>query len=141
MRYAVKLTKLPNGKFKAESEDLGASISDEFATESEALDFMCDALPGMMYLLYRKNRKPIPMPKAKGEHYIYVPARIQAKILLWNKMIEKGVGVNELARKLNIPQANASRLTDMSQDKASMEAIENALIAIGSQFDLSTVNN
>lgn len=139
MFYAIKLTTLENGKIRAECPDLRGISKEDYSTASEAMSDMCDCVPGMMYLGYRKTGEKIPLPttKAPVSECVYIPARVQAKILLWNLMVEKGIRVGELAKQLGVPQATASRLTDMTKDKASMDAIENALIAVGGRFNLS----
>lgn len=137
MFYSVKLTTLKNGKVSAECPDLRVVSSTDFNSEKEAMQAMCSGVPGMMYLGYRKNGKSIPLPSTADGEKIYIPVLTQAKILLWNLMVEKGIKVGQLASMLGVTQATASRLTDMTKDLVSISAVENAINALGGSLCLS----
>lgn len=143
MKYAVKVELLESGRFAASCPDLGFCSTEDFASREDAMRFMCGAIPAAMYLHYRAHRKAIPLPSAAGAGLdpVNVPVKVQAKILLWNLMIEKGVKTGQLAKLLGITQSTASLMTDMSKDKTSIEAIENALSALGGSLDLSLNKN
>lgn len=141
MRYAIQLTELPNGKIKARCADLEGTAVDDFASKDEAMAFMCGGIPAMMYLNYRRLGKPIPLPEETGDCYVDVPIKVQAKVLLWNYMVHNGIKTAELARRLGTTQVSASRLTDMSKNKASTDAIEGALKALGYHFDLQMIKD
>ena len=66
-----------------------------------------------------------------GEAPVYIPARVQAKILFWNYMVENRYRVADIARMNNITQTQAQRYVDLSKDKASIEAIEEAMSKLG----------
>lgn len=139
MEYAIKLYQHENGEYSAECPDLGFASEEGFESEDEAIRFMASAIPSVMYGHYRARQKSIPLPSTGGDgfKYIGVPAKVQAKVLLWNLMMKKEIRTGELAKILGILQPAASRLTDMSKDKASIDAVERALHAIGGRFTLS----
>lgn len=138
MKYFIRIDRNSEGRYTASSSDLGFCSTESFATKEDAARFMCGALPAAMYLQYRAHRKAIPLPSATGEDLVAVnvPVKVQAKILLWNLMVKKGVKTGQLAKLLGITQSTASLMTDMSKDKTSIEAIENAVDALGGSFDL-----
>lgn len=139
MEYAIKLTKTAGGKYSVECPDLGFCSAEEFETENEACKFMGSAIPAVMYGHFRARQKSIPLPQTEGDgfKYIGIPVKVQAKVLLWNHMKKNEIRTGELAKILGIAQPAASRLTDMSKDKASVDAVERALAAIGGRFNLS----
>lgn len=139
MHYAIDIQKLPSGKFRAGCPDLGAFSEEEFSSEADALKFMADGVPAMMQMI-RLNWKPVPMPKTEGDYAITIPLRLQAKILLWNLMMEKNLRLKDLAETTDRPAQLASRLIDFTKDKASVEAIEDAVEKLGGEFTLSAKN-
>lgn len=80
---------------------------------------------------------PLPTPLEEGEVAIRVPVKVQAKIMLWNYMVENRYRVADLARALGVSQTQAQRYVDVTKDRASVEAIEDAADALGMSFDLS----
>ncbi len=138
MFYPITIKKTEDGQIFASSPDMPQCV---FAAESleEALKNGAGAIPAAMELFYRRKRLPIPMPSTGGDSDVpvYVPARVQAKILLWNTLCEKGLKLADLARMMKISQAQAQRYVDLTKDKASMEAIEEALSALGCHLSLT----
>lgn len=142
MRYGIKITKNNDGQFTVTCRDIPECVFDA-PTEEKAKELSAETLPGTLVLFYRKNRRPIPLPSpvAPDEYPTYVPTRVQAKILLWNYMLENRYRLTDLAKALGIKPTQAQRLIDLSTDRASMEAIDEALSAIGASFDLSITKN
>ena len=62
---------------------------------------------------------------------------MQAKILFWNYMVENRYRVADIARMNNITQTQAQRYVDLSKDKASIEAIEEAMSKLGFRLSLT----
>ena len=67
---------------------------------------------------------------------VYVPIRVQARILLWNTIIEKGLNMTKFAKAIGVSNSQAQRLVDFTK-KASPESIEIALSKLGYLFDVS----
>ena len=79
---------------------------------------------------------PLPTPVQEGEMKVYVPIRVQARILLWNTIIEKGLNMTKFAKAIGVSNSQAQRLVDFTK-KASPESIEIALSKLGYLFDVS----
>lgn len=138
MRYGLKIEKQADGSVFVTCRDV-PECAYRAETEAKAVEMAGEMLPGAMVIFYRKKRRAIPMPTTcqEGELEAIVPVRIQAKILLWNYMVENRYRVTDLAKKLNVQPIRAQSLVDMTKDGASMEAIENGLEALGMSFTLS----
>lgn len=144
MRYGIKVSKTDSGEFHITSRDIPeCDYVTKAATEAEAVETASEAMPAAMVLFYRKKRVaiPLPSPVEEGEAIAYVPTRIQAKILLWNYMIENRYRPNDLAKVLGVTPQRIQGFTDLAADRVSMDALDNALRAIGASFDLSITKN
>ena len=139
MFYGLHVKPLANGKFEASSPDLPECVFDADSVD-EATELATEMMPGDMELFYRKKRRPIPLPSpiTEGDFPIRVPTRVQAKILLWNYMVNNRYRVADMARMLEVSQTQAQRLVDLTKDGASMEALDDAMDLLGMAFTLTT---
>ena len=137
MFYGVKIKKLSNGKFEVSCRDFPDYYS-EHENEAAAKDFAKTFIPGIMMTEYRHKKKAIPLPSKprKNEVAYYIPAKVQAKILFWNFMVEHGLKIADVARKLGVQHSEAARLVDLTKDIASIDAVEYALLKLGGSFDV-----
>ena len=137
MFYGIQVKEKVNGKFEVSCRDLPGYIS-EHQTKDEAMEFARQFVAGVMTLKYRRIRKAIPLPTEIREEEIayYVPAKVQAKILFWNFMMENHLKIVDVARKLGIAHSEAARFVDLSKDSASIDSIERALLCLGYSFTL-----
>ncbi len=142
MRYGIKITQNESGGFTVTCRDIPECTFDA-PTEEKAKELSSEMLPGSLVLFYRKKRLPIPLPTPveADEYPTYVPTRVQAKILLWNYMLENRYRPNDLAKALGVAPQRVQCFTDLATDNASMEALDSALAAIGASFDLSITKN
>lgn len=142
MYYPLKISTTDSGDVTGSSRDIPECV---YLAKSakEAQDKAAVMMPGTLELFYRRKRRaiPLPSPLKDGEVPIFVPVRVQAKILLWNTMCALGIKVSDLAQKLEVKPTQAQRLVDLSKDRASMEALENALAFLGYSFTLHTDKN
>lgn len=99
--YTLKLEADPDGGFVVTSPVIPELIT-QGDTEQEAVemarDAMLAALQGYMY-----QRKAFPVPSrapAKDAIIIRLPELVQAKVLLYNAMVEEQVSNSELARRI-----------------------------------------
>ncbi len=138
MFYGVKIQKNENGHFEVFCRDLPEYVSTN-DTYEQAKAMASQFVPYCMIVSYRKKKKAIPLPSKvrKGELAYYVPAKVQAKILFWNFMIENGLKIADVAKKLGIAHSEAGRFVDLSRDSASIDAVESALIKLGGSFTLT----
>ena len=137
MFYGIRVREKANGKFEVSCRDLPGFIS-QHQTKEEAMEFARQFVPGVMTMEYRRKRKAIPLPTEiqDGEIAYYVPAKVQAKILFWNLMMENHLKIADVARKLEIAHSEAARFVDLSKDSASIDNIERALLHLGYSFTL-----
>jgi len=88
--------------------------------------------------LYVDQRRAIPAASApqEGEHVVHLPAVTVAKVALWNELIARDMRKADLCRLLGIAQTQGDRLVDFLHT-SKMEALENALAALGKRLSVS----
>lgn len=88
--------------------------------------------------LYVDQRRAIPSASApqKDEHVVHLPAVTVAKIALWNELIARDMRKADLCRLLGVAQTQGDRLVDFLHT-SKMEALENALAALGKRLSVS----
>lgn len=135
MFYSVKVTELDNGTWEGSCRDIPECVYSA-ASRDEALDLAKTMIPGSLELFYRRKRRPIPAPSRleAGEEPIYITAKAQAKIALWNHLIRNHYRLSDISEMLGTKPAQTQRFVDLSKDGASMEAIEEVLFKLGLQF-------
>ncbi len=138
MIYTIQLTPLENGKVEVSCRDLPECIY-EADSRDEAVKLAGQMLPGTMVLEYRKKHRSIPMPTKpqEGDVCIYVPVKVQAKILFWNYIKSKELRMADVAKELGVTFTAVSRYCDLTTDSASVDAIEAALEKLGGHFSLT----
>ena len=141
MFYPFKISKTENGRFVITLRDIPECVFTE-ATEEKAVEAAGTYIPASLEIYYRRKKKAIPLPSAieTDEFPAYVPLRVQAKILLWNFAISKGMNLQSLADYLGISPSQAQRLVDLSKDGATADTVEDALEKLGGQFTLTSEN-
>lgn len=134
MFYPIEIVET-NGGFRAFSRDL-PELAVGFDTFEELHEKLRAFVPYVMETMYRREKRRIPMPSnpKAGERCIYVPLYIQAKVALWNCMIDKGMNLQALAEMLGISATQAQRYVDLSVKKVSLESIEEALYRLGAHL-------
>lgn len=100
---------------------------------SEAVDAIETTLS-----IYVDQRQSIPEASAPqpGEQVIHLPAVTVAKIVLWNEMMAQDMRKADLCRLLGVAQTQGDRLVDFLHT-SKMEALENALAALGKRISIS----
>lgn len=138
MIYGLKIVKQENGKFHVICRDIPECDFEEETLEA-AVKSAGHVLPGAMVLCYRQKKKAIPLPTKlqKDESPCRIPLKVQAKILFWNFMINNGLRIADVARKLEISHTEASRLVDLTRDSASVDNVEAAAEKLGAHFTLT----
>lgn len=138
MYYPIKIQKLADHEFLATCRDIPECLYKGESLE-QVQEFAGEALPGALELFYRRKRKAFPLPTAAqpGEIPVFVPLKVQAKIMFWNFLSTNGIKASEAARRLGVTQTQVQRMVDLSQDKASLESIEEALEVFGARFTLT----
>lgn len=103
-------------------------------TREHAISEAVDAIESTLSL-YVDSRRAIPKATApeEGEHVVHLPAVTTAKIVLWNKMMDKGMRKSDLCRLLEISQTQGDRLVDFLHG-SKIDAIEHALLVLGARL-------
>ena len=133
MHYGIKVTP-KGGKFEVTCRDIPECVY-AADTEKEALDLASQMLPGALVIFYRKKQLPFPLPSRLRKEEVGIA--VQAKMLFWNFMKDKGLKISDVAKNLGISHSEASRLVDLTRDSASIDTVESALQKLGGSFDLS----
>lgn len=127
-----------------EDENPGVAVTcDDLPEFNSAGDDVADALRESVdgietaLSIYVDQRRVIPEasnPKP-GQHVVRLPAVTVAKIILWNEMMARDMRKADLCRLLGIAQTQGDRLVDFLHT-SKMEAIENALAALGKRLEV-----
>ncbi len=82
------------------------------ASETDAEKVLTDGLSGFIELVYRQEKKMIPLPKTsvKDKRALYVPIKLQFRILLWNLMRKQKISQTELSEKLGVSKQMVNQL-------------------------------
>ena len=83
-------------------------------------------------------REAIPEPSLPGTDFIIVPASVTAKVLLLNTVIEMGVSNTELARRMNVPRQEITRIFNLNH-ATKIDTIQKALAVLGKRLHLSAL--
>lgn len=128
-----------------EDENPGVAVTcDDLPEFNSAGDDVADALRESVdgietaLSIYVDQRRVIPQASqpAPGQHVVRLPVVTVAKIVLWNEMMARDMRKADLCRLLGIAQTQGDRLVDFLHT-SKMEAIENALTALGKRLSVS----
>lgn len=136
MRYAVTLIK-DGDAVSVRVPDIPEALTfsdDRDGALAQAVDAIETAIMG-----YMAAREDIPAPKARGRHYVTLPALSSAKIELYSAMRATGVGKAALARRLNVALPQVDRLLDL-RHASRLDAIERAFSALGKTIRIEVSN-
>lgn len=97
-----------------------------------ARDALATALEG-----YIADRRPIPVPSARrsGERLVIVPALIEAKVRLFETMLDQRIRKTELARRLGWHLPQVDRLLDLHH-ASRFDQLEAAFAALGKHIEV-----
>jgi antitoxin HicB len=99
--YKLNLEADPDGGFVVTSPDVPELIT-QGESRDEAIESARDALVTALQG-YIKQRRAFPIPSkapGKADTVINLPELVQAKVLLYNAMIEEGISNSELGRRM-----------------------------------------
>jgi antitoxin HicB len=136
MRYPVKVTWQSVGNYAVRFPDIPEAVT-LGDTKDEALRHAADALESALDFYFEDGR-PVPLPSApkRGYSVVELPPTVTAKVLLHNEMIAQKIRPAELARRLNIPRQNVSRLLNRNPG-TSIDGLAGALAALGKRLDVT----
>jgi antitoxin HicB len=134
MRYPVKIT--PDGKyFLVRFPDVPGAITQGDSVE-DALRHAPDALETVfMYIFGTGELIPLPSPLKRGQKWVELPPTVAAKVLLHNEMIRQKVRPIELARRMQIPRQELTRVLNLKHN-TKIDTTAQALNALGKRLEL-----
>ncbi len=97
-------------------------------TIEEAESVLTEGLSAFVEVCFRAKKKMIPLPSTdcKDKLALYVPIKLQLRILLWNTMLEKKVKQSELAQTLEVTKAMVNQMVN-GKGNISVEKYEEVL--------------
>ena len=104
-------------------------------TREQALEMAADALITAMDFYFEDRRHVPPSEPKRGHELVELPASVSAKVRLLNEMLAQGVRASELARRMNVPPHEVSRLTNLHH-VTKIDRIAEALQAMGKRLEL-----
>ncbi|TVQ36400.1 MAG: type II toxin-antitoxin system HicB family antitoxin [Geminicoccaceae bacterium] len=139
MHYAYPVTLEPDaevGGFVVRFDDVPA-VHTQGDDLDHALEQAEDALV-VALSLYVDAGEPLPKPgPARGRPLVAVPARVAAKLALYEACRAEGLTKTALARRLAIPETEARRLLDLDHP-TKMDRLERILRAFGLDLVVTT---
>lgn len=126
-------------RYHCEFPDVPEMSQYEFDTKEEVGALGRDKLLYTLEYAYRRQGRVIPLPSAVGEdYYFYVLLPYQAKILLWNRLLETGGNASQLARDFGCSRQELQCILDLTKP-IGLEKIEKVLFVLDRSFKLSCV--
>ena len=130
MLYSYEIEKTDKG-FVGYVEDLGFETKPQ--TSEDDVEFvLTECLSAFVETMYRAKVKKIPLPTTScdGKLALYVPIKLQLRILLWNTMKDQCVKQTELAEKLGVSKAMINQMVN-GRGAISSEKYEEVLQVLG----------
>ncbi len=130
MIYAYEIEKAADG-FVALVPDLDMRTKPQ-ATEEQAEDVLVEGMSAYIEMAYRAKGNPIPLPETDctDKMALYIPIKLQLRILLWNTMQEKHLKQTELAELLGVSRVVVNQMIN-GKNAVSVEKYEEALQVLG----------
>ncbi len=136
MLYAYEIKDTDEG-YIGYVEDIDLKTNPQ-KTFEEAENVLVEAFSGFIEIKYRKQRKPIPLPKTscKDKMSLYIPIKLQLLILFWNTMLEQNLKQTEVAQKLGVSKTVINQMVN-GKGNISVEKYEEALKVLGKNPNVS----
>jgi antitoxin HicB len=105
----------------------------------DALANSVDALESA-FEMYIDEGERVPLPVSTGQEIVTLPAQTSAKVLLWNAMLDQRLTTAELARRLQLPIPEVTRLFDLSHSTG-IDLIDKVAHVLGKRFEFQVKDN
>ena|SRR5688572_643537 len=130
IRYAIDLVP-EDDVLLVECPDLQGvhSFGDD---EDDALRHGLDAVLTRLEM-YMDDRQPIPPPRARRKNYVEIPPIAEAKIRLYEFMLERGLRKADLARMLGWKPMQVDRLFNLGHNSR-IDQLQQAFAALGKEL-------
>jgi antitoxin HicB len=133
VKYAVRLIPDDNDTVRVEVPDLPGTNT--FGDDvQDALGHSVDAILTMLEMMMA-DREPIPRPRARGLHYVELPALAVAKIAIHNAMLDRNLRKADLGRMLGWKPVQVDRLLKLSH-ASRLDQIEQAFRVLGKRLEI-----
>lgn len=134
MIYPASLQAEPEGGYTVTFRDLPGVTSGE--TVDQAKSRAADALASTLSF-YAEDARSFPDASAPrpGEHLIFVPALVQAKLALIARMAELELSNVDLAGRLGVDEKAVRRLVNLNHE-SKLSKIEAALAELGKRLEV-----
>ncbi|MFB6348542.1 type II toxin-antitoxin system HicB family antitoxin [Moraxella sp. ZJ142] len=136
MYYPAIFTPDTNGTLLVTFRDIpeAITVADNEQQAQEAA--LAALLAHFGFLMEDRTAIPTPSEQQEGEHAIYLPASVSAKLALYHEMISQKVSKAELARRLKCNQKQIDRLWDLNH-ASKLEALEKAFLMLGKRLSFT----
>ena len=137
MQYALSARE-ENGKFYGDCREIPELSTYSFRSEGSREGNIYTALTFVLEHDYRRKGRAIPIPEIlpTDEWAVSVDGVTQAKILLWNYLVEQDLTVSWLARRADMSRQSVQRIIQFDK-VTSMQKVEELLMAAGFVVEIS----
>ena len=133
MKYPVKLESDSDDTVMVSFPDLPGTLT-YGEDEEDGLLRALDALESMVEALIAE-RRPVPMPGRRRGPSVQVPTQTALKILLHNRMLERGVTKAQLARALHLHRPQVDRMLSL-RNASRLDQIDAAMAWLGADLSV-----
>ena len=136
LQYPVTLSPDENGTIIAEFPDIPGALT-VGRDEANALEWAKDALLVMLSGIMDQRRPiPLPSPASPGQPLVEVPPMAEAKLTIYQAMLDQGVSQLKMASLLLTDARQIRRLLDLNHHSR-FDQIEMALAVLGFHLTLN----
>ncbi len=138
MKYPFSIDVTKEGKLRCIFPDIPEMGDIVFENHADIADHGHEKFSEVLEKHYRRMGREVPKPTRvhKDEFYLYVHIYLQAKILLWHRLLKVGISASELARRYGCSRQELQRVLDFSRFTG-IDKIEQLLLRLDRMFDLS----
>lgn len=140
MFYPFKVKKQDDGTYLGEMVDIEAITTGQ--SFDEIADTFRETFSTFFEINYRKKKKAMPLPSEIPDGNtdevgaVYVPLRLQLRILLWNEIIKRKLSITEFSELMGIPKQLGVRYFNGAPG-VSLEKYETAFLKLGCSPNLT----
>lgn len=141
MVYLYTLSQDNDGRITVHIDEIPEMSSKSFASTEEMDEIFSSTLMEVLEFEYRRKGRKIPTPKKVDPDHdgLYINGILQAKILLWNTLVDKDLTASWLSRRTGQHRQEVQRVLDLTQN-VGLEKIETALFAFDLGLSISLVD-
>ncbi len=140
MKYPFVIKTAEDGSLRCEFPDIPEMETIRFDDHLDIAERAHEAFSKVLEVSYRRLGREIPAPSRvkKGEYYLYVHIGLQAKILLWHRLLKVNMSASELARRYGCSRQELQRVLDLSRNSG-LDKVEQLLLKLDRSFSVDAV--